>query len=325
MGSFTIRRLKPEDAEEIVACFRRVYGESYANELFYHPVRLAESLADGSTCSVGALDGHSKVLGHMAMTLTERNGTPELGNTVVDPMARGEGLAWQVGAELTRWCRERGFRGFIHYPTTNHHIMQRQAAKRGFETGLMLGYIPADTDGKVIGGSGLRQAATIVYEPIAEQSIGESVENRAYLASYFADEIRQMAENCRLPRVWRTPEARAAAASSVISVQHFPRRDLSRMTISIAGKDIHQQIAAFSEQPPACQQLDCDMADAGIEIAISAARQLGFVFCGWLPGFGQADVLRLQKLNRTITDLEPVLVNSMAQSLLRHIRLELGT
>ena len=73
----------------------------------------------------------------------------ELGNTVVDPAARGGGLAWKVGAELSSWCRELGYQGFLHYPTTDHHIMQRQSVKAGFETGLMLGYIPAETHGQV--------------------------------------------------------------------------------------------------------------------------------------------------------------------------------
>ena len=32
-----IARLGPDQAEAVVDCFRRVYGNSYANELFYDP------------------------------------------------------------------------------------------------------------------------------------------------------------------------------------------------------------------------------------------------------------------------------------------------
>lgn len=96
------------------------------------------------------------------------------------------------------------------------------------------------------------------------------------------------------------------------------------MTISTAGKDMDQRLAEFSAISMPCLQIDCDMADAGVESAVKAALQHGYVFCGWLPGFGPADVLRLQKIDETNTDLEPVLVNPVAQGLLGQIRLELG-
>ena len=119
----TIRRLGPEDASAIVDCFRRVYGESYANELFYDPAELALAMRKGSVGSVGAIDTDGAVLGHMAMSVRPQASVVELGNTVVDPSARGGGLAWKVGAELSAWCRELGYQGFLHYPTTDHHIM----------------------------------------------------------------------------------------------------------------------------------------------------------------------------------------------------------
>ncbi|MFT5011763.1 MAG: hypothetical protein ACJAX5_000600 [Patiriisocius sp.] len=51
--------------------------------------------------------------------------------------------------------------------TADHQTMQRQGVKQGFDTGLMLGYIPLEIRGQV--GEKiktLRSAATIVYEPL---------------------------------------------------------------------------------------------------------------------------------------------------------------
>ena len=103
-----IERLVPENAAAVIDCFRRVYGDSYANELLYDPQGLAEAMRSGRVGCVGALSGGGEVLGHMAMTVHPDASVVELGNTVVDPRARGEGLAWQVGAELSAWCRELG-------------------------------------------------------------------------------------------------------------------------------------------------------------------------------------------------------------------------
>ena len=163
MSAIEIERLGPSDAEGIVDCFRRVYGDSYANPVFQDAAALAALMSGESVNCVGALRSDRIVVGHMAMTLHPGASSAELGNTVVDPQVRGEGVAWKVGAELSKWCIELGYSGFLHYPTTAHHIMQRQSVVAGFETGLMLGYIPVETDGKVtVNASELRQAATAV-------------------------------------------------------------------------------------------------------------------------------------------------------------------
>ena len=141
----SIVRLSGKDAEAIGHCFRRVYGETYGNPLFYDLVALETALDSGALSSVGAWDDDGDLIAHMAMTSLDSTVVAELGNTVVDPRARGGGLAWQVGAALISWCVEKGFRGYLHYSTTDHHIMQQQSVKSGFETGVMLGYIPAET------------------------------------------------------------------------------------------------------------------------------------------------------------------------------------
>ena len=108
MSETSIRRLTPNDARAIVACFERVYGHTYANEIFYDASTLRSALLDGRIGSVGAVKDGS-IVAHMAMTVhSSESMYIELGNTVVDPTARGEGLAWQVGAALTDWCIELG-------------------------------------------------------------------------------------------------------------------------------------------------------------------------------------------------------------------------
>jgi hypothetical protein len=309
-----ISRLQPGDASAIVACFRNVYGDSYANGLFYDPRALAQAMEAGWLKSVGALTADRQVLGHMAMTVHSGAAVVEQGNTVVDPAVRGRGLAWKVGAGLSAWARELDFQGFLHYPTADHHIMQRHSVEAGFEVGLMLGYIPAETDGAVRSvASRRRQAATIVYQPYRT---GDAA--ILYLPEYAADEIREFASATRLPRTWQAPPDAAGGPVEATS-ERFDRRGLERLRVAKAGDGLDARLAALEENGAPCRQIDFAMSDPGIGIGVGLALDAGFRFCGWLPGFTDTDIFRVQKVDPGQTEFEPDLVNPVARSLLRLI------
>ncbi len=320
-----IMRLEPDHAQEIVDCFRRVYGDSYANETFYDAEVLGSALSTGRIGSVGAVAADGRVLGHMAMTVHAGAPVVELGNTVVDPAARGEGLAWKVGAELSSWCRELGYQGFLHYPTTDHHIMQRQSVKAGFETGLMLGYIPAETHGRVgVAADRGRQAATIVYEPYTAGAHFEG-----YLPEAYAELLGRQAANVGLPRTWRVAEGNRPL-TGVVEIQRFPKRGLERFVISpagsgIDGSDLEAELATFLDTDSPCLQIDFSLAESAVDDAVRLAQAAGFGFCGWLPGYRGTDVLRLQRVDPAVTDLSPALENPEAVALLQLIRAEADT
>jgi GNAT superfamily N-acetyltransferase len=311
MTDIRILRLHKADAPGIVDCFKRVYGDSYANELFYDPDALSQAIAVGRVGSVGARTADGTILGHMAMTVHADADVVELGNSVVDPAARGKGLAWKVGAELSTWCRELGYQGFVHYPTTDHHIMQRQSVKAGFEVGLMLGYIPEETHGKVGEADRRgRQAATIVYEPYWP---GQAFEG--FVPDEYADLLTKLAHSAGLPRTWRISEVIPSIATKV-ELSAFPKRGLDRASITQVGGDLADVLGTFSESVSPCLQIDLSMTDPAIGYGLRIAKGLGFRFCGWLPGYRRADVLRLQRVDADVTDLSPALENRGARDLL---------
>lgn len=321
-SNITVRRLTVSDATLIVDCFKRVYGDSYANETFYDVDALAAKMQDETLFSVGAL-ANGKLIGHMAMTIVCADASSaELGNTVVDPDARGSGIAWRVGDELTRWCKARGYGGFLHYPTTNHHIMQQQSVKAGFETGLMLGYIPAETDGQTeqagaVQDGRLRQAATVVYQPLTASS-----PMRVFCPEQFRDLIVQLATPTALPRQWLPPPAHAAPLPNRLSSSYSVRRGVQRITVAQSGFKFDSELGTcLSEMASApCRQLDLLMDNPNIADATSTALAAGFKFCAWLPGYRETDVLRLQRIAVLKTQMQPVLVNPVAQSLLELMR-----
>ena len=318
-SSSQIRRLTPADAPAVVACFRRAYGNSYANALFYDAAALGAAMDRGQIRSVGAFRpaadaAEPALLGHMAMHLANPDARYiELGNTVVDAAARGEGLAWQIGAQLSLWCRELGYTGFLHYPTTDHHIMQRQSVRSGYETGLMLSYIPADTDAG-FNQSALRGAATIVFEPY----MNEQPELAAYLPERFASLCRSFATDCGISRVWHSGTG-TRHATSVLATSRNERRGLERLSVQRCGQDYERALYQLRDSDLPCRQLDLDMSSPDIEAATERAVAAGFRFCGWLPGYPAGDTLRLQHVDETVTDMTPNVVNPVAQAILAGI------
>lgn len=319
MAAYEVSRLGEQHADRIVACFRSVYGDTYANELFYDAGKLAQALSSGRVRSVGALAADGALVGHMAMTVHPGALFVELGNTVVDPAARGAGLAWQIGAELSLWCRELGYCGFLHYPTTDHHIMQRHSVERGFETGLMLGYIPAGTSGQVGAAQPRgRQAATIVYEPY-----GPSEPMAVYAPERYVELLEELAAPTGLIRRWQTPRSESAPSGRA-AVHRFVKRGLERLEIRRWGADLNATVSEFSVRPVSCLQIDFHLDDTAVGIGVESVLTRGFRFCGWLPGYRKTDVLRLQRLNERVTELSPRLENPVAQALLDRYREETG-
>ena len=189
--------------------------------------------------------------------------------------------------------------------------MQRQSVKEGFETGLMLGYIPAETDGKVVDNTTLlRQAATIVYQPFSTGAAGS-----VFLPEYCAERVRGFAATIGLKRRWRA-DGSTGTGSSEVSVDCFGKRGLARLSLTRTGVDVAKQIAEFDTRDEPCRQIDFSMADTAIDAGVDAALAAGYWFCGWLPGYRATDVFRLQKVGRAATDMSPGLVNPVARSLL---------
>jgi len=314
----TVRRLDTSHAAAIAACFRRAYTDSYANELFYDVKALAQEIERGHLSCVGALAGDGRVLGHMAMICYPGAVFAELGNTVVDPAVRGSGMAWRVGSELTAWCVEKGYGAYLHYPTTDHHIMQRRSVETGFETGLMLSYIPAETDGQVNPDKPpLRGASTIVFNPL-----GECDTQDLYCPNRYMPLLEALAETAVLNRTWKmsTKRPRAATESAVICQA---KRGLVRLEVSRVGADIDDVIEVLLARREPCKQVDFLLADQAVNAGVEAARELGFIFCGWLPGYRSSDVMRLQLCEPGVTDLHPKVINSQARALLTLCRDEL--
>ena len=181
----------------------------------------------------------------------------------------------------------------------------------------MLGYIPAETDGQVSSSrSDLRGASTIVFEPLMQLNHSE----KSFLPEQFAELIQELAAQCDVKRAWEQAESSPAARQlSDVTITEFVKRDLVRLEFSRVGADVAAHLDRFTENPGACKQIDFRLDDDANGYGVGRALDLGFVFCGWLPGYRESDVLRLQLIDGR-SDLSPGVVNPMGQRLSAMIR-----
>jgi hypothetical protein len=310
-----------------VACFRRCYGETYSSADFYDAATLARRIEAGSLRSVVAIADDGALVGHTGLTVRHPIARAvEAGNTVVDPTHRGGGLLGKFSAALTELCIADGFVGYVHYPTTAHEIMQKASVRGGgVETGVMLDYIPDDTDYRAIERRGGRLAAPVVYQPI-----GAAPVRAVYVPREYRERIEQAYAAAGLPRRLSNadvpPDAGIASnadtsfetrTSGLVGTLHA-RRDLLHVHVERVGGDLASRIDLDAAR---IVHVDVPLDDPSVGTAVTALRALGFVYCALLPEFADGDVLRLQRFARVdATTFAPSLANPDAQRLLALIR-----
>ena len=309
----------PADAAALAACFRRCYGETYPNDDFYDVPRLTQRIESGSLRSAVAVADDGTLVGHTGLTVRHpRAKAIEAGNTVVDPACRGQGLLGQLAALLNRLCVEAGYVAYLHYPTAAHEIMQKASVRGGFETGVMLDYIPAETDYRAIDRGAGRVAATVAYQPFSP-----APQRSLWIAARYLDAARQLYAAASLDRTLRVADDSATAQATRVIGSFNKRRGLHHVHVAAIGTDFVDAIAAASNAAAAVSHIDLCLDDPGIGVAVAALRAQGYFFCALLPEFAHTDVLRMQRLtSHAVSSFAPKLANRSAMELLARMRRE---
>ncbi|HEY6598921.1 MAG TPA: GNAT family N-acetyltransferase [Pseudomonadales bacterium] len=307
----------------MVACFRRCYGDTYPSDDFYDSERLRQRIESGSLRSVVAIGDDGVLVGHTGLTVRHAGAKAiEAGNTVVDPAARGQGLLGQMAAALTDLCLAHGYVGYVHYPTTAHEIMQKASVRGGgVETGVMLDYIPAETEYRAIDQGVGALAATVVYQPFTPAPARDVWLPRDYL-----ELAQELYGSARLVRTPQPANDRLKAHDTRAQRSFNARRGLLNVHVTAAGEDLERAIeAAPSDGAIRITHVDLCMDDPGLGGAVELLRRRGFFFCALLPEFAHTDVLRMQRLTHpTPTSYAPRLANLGARRLLEWMRTESG-
>ncbi len=308
------------DVEEVIRCFESCYGHTYISE-FYDPEWLREQIRSGAMRSVVAVDEEAGIVGHMALKVVHEGALAcEAGSTVVEPDFRNQGLMSRMGRMITDLCISEGFVGNVNEPTTAHDIMQKGSVEGGgVEMGIMLELIPAGTEFREFETGEGRLATTVVYQPLAA-----APERSLFVPEVYRELLAGLYREADLERHLEVPQEPVLPARSTMTRSLIERSSLARIWVERVGVDFESVMSGF-EPPSAVSQVDLLLDDAGVEVATSVLRSMGFFFCALMPEFARTDVLRLQRLeNPGPHAFEPRLVNAGAKSLLALMRLESG-
>ena len=314
----TIRRLLAGDGDALAACFERCYGRSYVVAEFYDPRATAARVRSGRLRSVVAVTEDGEIVGHMGITIRHpRARTVDAGNSIVDPRHRGQQIVSRLAGGVVELCRDGGFLGFHHYPTTAHPIMQKLAvAGGGIESGVMLDYIPSGTEYREIEGGVRtdRPAVVVVYQPLAPTPARDVVVPRE-----LAEPIAGIYARGNLPRTSHVATGWLPRGATRFETSSDRRRGAWRMTIERVGDDLAARVGVECAASEArVRQVDLPMAEPALGAAVDVLRQHGFFFAAVLPEYLDGDVLRLQHVASDALDL-PDLVTDDARRLLRVI------
>jgi hypothetical protein len=241
----------------------------------------------------------------------------DAGNSIVDPRYRGQHLVARLAAGVIELCRDGGFLGFHHYPTTVHSIMQKLALAGGTETGIMLDYIPSGTEYREIEGSPRpdRPAAVVVYHPLRAGPARE-----VFAPQFLAPLIQEIYTRASLPRALRFTNDTLPALATRLRSALNPRRGLLRVEVDRIGADVQQASGdAVQGIDAPVFQVDLPMADPAVPAACDALRSLGFFFSAVMPEYLDGDVLRLQRLRQESVAV-PDLVSDEAKRIFQVIR-----
>lgn len=292
-----IRRLLPQDASALTALIRRCYADTYGPSVFYDEPALAEMIATQKLCAVVAENGQ-QLVGHMALTVQHPESIIcETGNTIVDPSARGQGLLLKLGMALHQLVLEKGYVGYVHYPTTAHPIMQRASvAYGGKETGVMLAYVSETTTPELADKASKSLAATVVFQPLS------TVPNRqVILPEKYQTVIARLYKNLNLDRtiVKSMLSSKSSSIKDTITmdVHYCSQRNVLHLFDKCAGTDAKESVSALIEKyQPKITHIDLPLDNPNIDSMLASLNDIGFFFCALLPEFAHTDVLRLQAI-----------------------------
>lgn len=310
-----IRPLTAADAEKLVACFRRCYGDSYVPAFFYDPADIRSRLADRRLESLVATTPSGDIVGHMALIRPHASAvTAELGSAIVDSRYRRHGLLAQLGVGLVELARAAGAVGYHHYQTTAHPIIQRAAAEAGgAETGVMLAYIPAATEYRdLVSPSPTGRLAAVT----AYQALGVVPVRNVALPPRYGALLREIYSAAGIAR-HEIPTSFGSVSSSAHVTRDFDaQRSLLRIHVEDIGTDLAAQVDAIEREHPCdVTHVDLVLSDRSVSGAVEDLHAQGFFFCALLPEYAASDVLRLQRPH-TASWVRPDLVTTRAREIL---------
>ena len=308
-----IRFMEPDEAESLARCVYRCYGYSYDVAWMYEPETIASRLRSGHLRSAVGIGVGGEIVGHCGVLRSSVElAVGEVGMAVVDPRYRGHHLFTTLKRLVADWAADTGLVGLYSEATANHpYSQQANVALGAGETGVLLGYVPADVDYVDITAGSHRGAVVLFY-----LKTGDGPGRVIHAPPQHAGILRAVVEHSGLAgRVDDSTAAPTLAPATRLDVSFRPDHNSATISVHEIGDDASSEVRTHLRDL-CLHRVDTVYLDLPLTVPATAVcterfEELGFFFGGVFPNQRIAgDVLRLQYLNNVEPHSEDIAVAS---------------
>lgn len=305
---FAVRPLMEKEAFEVSRCAYRAYGYTY-REFIYYPQKIWELNQDGQLHSFVLVDGQNKLLGHLALSFSVPESTiAELAAAFVDPACRGKRLLQKLMVTVMSKAEAMGLQNLFVHAVTSHHASQKGATRAGFiPTGLLLAALFPDLEFKALSGRvNQKESALLMVKPLKTR-----LPYTLYVPARYTDIIRSLSTDIGQTVSIKTlssplPDVSGGEGNRYYQVEEF---NFAEIRIRTFGEDVleelGQRVKTYVKNQVDVIYLYLDIECPEAVSFVSRCLELGFFFCGYMPGeMAGRDGLILQKLNDISIDFK---------------------
>lgn len=295
---YTVRRLCAQDAQGVVDCVRRVYGDSYiVHTELYHAEKIVALNESGQLVSIVALNNDDEIVGHYALERPDlRLRVAESGEAMVLPEHQHHHLLENMRVVLEGEAGRLGLGGIFGRTVTNHVFSQKMVERFGERPcGVSLGEVPRTFHNM---SQALSQRMSCVFY---FKYLGAVDSVRIHVPQRHHDICRQIYEQFQV-RI-EPGTSQFIPESGEFAVDHHPQLKQAAILVRRVGKDTVERVRVAHRDLCDGQQvevtyLELPLTEAGTPEVCQAFEDEGFFFSGVAPlYFPDGDVLRLQFLN----------------------------
>jgi hypothetical protein len=308
------------DAVSIARCFLDVYGHHYVHADVFSPQKYWARVERGELLPVVARDRRGDVIGHLALERDPGALVAERGEAVVLPAYRGRHLLERMTARLSEEAPGQGLHGVYSEALTIHTFSQRNDERSGMPVcAVLLGANPESFRPRDVAcpTAGQRQSYLRTFgfvQPPPPRTLQAAGPYQEVLANIY-DSLGV-----------RLTKAQPAAPASADSLTRLRVNDRGYGVIRFirigtsCAIELAQALRDVRSLGARSVQLSALANDPGLPQLITAARDLGFFFCGLGPAFADGeDLVLLQLLTEPLETGKLQLYTDVARQLVAFI------
>lgn len=296
--SYSIHQITPADAEDIAKLIYRTYEYSYSKEDLYFPKKIEKTLTGKEKLGVITRSDEGEALGYFAILPKENSTIAEVGEAVVSPNYRKQGIMSNMMDRLITVARSHNLEALYGKAVTIHPVSQRVNQKFGFtSSGLML----LETNNVVYKGFDEKypQPVSVVLDvlPLQEKEIKD-----VYLPDQYRQILTETYRHLDIPITPKKPTRYKLATKSDAELEINYGNSTSHIIVNKYGpnfKSVLQEIlkSLMDQENLNAIYLDLPLENEATPSQLGKLDGLGFIYCGLAPYFYDgADYLRLQKI-----------------------------